>query len=149
MEDGKQREGTMMVVEEVPKGMVKMVPSDNNPIAQLQMKYMELESGFRAWLAKQSMPVEAAVVTATSALQGAAIGGFMGTITNDVSSAFPTPSPTSQSPLNAQALSSLNQAQVFCFFVLSLHVSLPYLLLFVSDDIVFFWEGFYSELFIF
>ncbi|KAF9619563.1 hypothetical protein IFM89_007390 [Coptis chinensis] len=80
-----------------------------NPIVQLQTKFKVLESGFRAWLAKQSLPVEAAVVTATSAVQGAAIGGFMGTLTSDVTSAFPTPSP--EAALNPQAMASLQQAQ--------------------------------------
>ncbi|KAF9608903.1 hypothetical protein IFM89_012071, partial [Coptis chinensis] len=65
--------------------------------------------GFRAWLAKQSLPVEATVVTATSAVQGATIGGFMGTLTSDVTSAFPTPPP--EAALNPQVMASLQQAQ--------------------------------------
>ncbi|KAG1331654.1 putative Chloroplastic import inner membrane translocase subunit HP30-2 [Cocos nucifera] len=67
--------------------------SPPNPIAQVQARFRELEGGFRAWLARQSMPVEAAVVTATSAAQGAAIGGLMGTLTSDLTSAFPAPPP--------------------------------------------------------
>ncbi|KAA8540124.1 hypothetical protein F0562_026816 [Nyssa sinensis] len=104
MGDGKQ--GVMVV--EMSKGLVP--PHNQNPFAQLQDKFKELENGFRAWLAKQSLPVEAAVVTTTSAAQGAAIGAFMGTLTNDVSSSFPTPPPQAGS-LNPQAMASLKQAQ--------------------------------------
>ncbi|KAA8533508.1 hypothetical protein F0562_031058 [Nyssa sinensis] len=96
------------MVVEMSKGMV--TPQTQNPIAQLQTKFKELEDGFRAWLAKQSLPVEAAVVTATSATQGAAIGAFMGTLTNDVSSSFPTPPPQGAS-LTPQAMASFKQAQ--------------------------------------
>lgn len=83
---------------------------DQNPVTHLQTKYKEFETLFKTWLAKQSLPVEAAVVTATGALQGAAIGGFMGTLTNDVSSAFTPPTPPGAS-LNPQARASLQQAQ--------------------------------------
>lgn len=81
---------------------------NQNPIEQLQARYKELENGFKAWLAKQSLPVEAAVVTATSAAQGAAIGGFMGTLTNDVSSSLNVPP---QANLTPQAMASFKQAQ--------------------------------------
>ncbi|XP_031394780.1 chloroplastic import inner membrane translocase subunit HP30-2-like [Punica granatum] len=84
----------------------KLMPPQN-PIEQLQSRYKELEGGFKAWLSKQSLPVEAAVVTATSAAQGAAIGAFMGTLTNDVSSLTPPP----PANLNPQAMASLKQAQ--------------------------------------
>ena len=80
-----------------------------NPIEQLQTRFKEVENGFKTWLSKQSLPVEAAVVTATSAFQGAAIGAFMGTLSNDSSSPFPTPPDSS---LNPQAMASLKQAQV-------------------------------------
>ncbi|XP_008811009.2 chloroplastic import inner membrane translocase subunit HP30-2-like [Phoenix dactylifera] len=86
--------------------------SPPNPIAQVQARFKELEGGFRAWLARQSMPVEAAVVTATSAAQGAAIGGLMGTLTSDLTSAFPAPPPQAAG-LSPQAMSSLKQAQAF------------------------------------
>ncbi|XP_057950392.1 chloroplastic import inner membrane translocase subunit HP30-2-like [Malania oleifera] len=108
MEDGKHGEGVMVV--EVAKGL--MPPQNVNPITQLQARFKDMENGFRTWLAKQSMPVEAAVVTATSAVQGAAIGAFMGTLTSDVSSTFSTPPrPSSQASLNPQAMASLKQAQ--------------------------------------
>ena len=96
------------------QGMVvtKLMPQQN-PLEQLQAKFKEVENGFRAWLAKQSLPVEAAVVTTTSAAQGAAIGAFMGTLTNDVSSSLPTP----EASLNPQAMASLKQAQVSSLFL--------------------------------
>lgn len=90
------------------EAVVTKFTSPENPIKQLQLKFKELEVGFRAWLAKQSLPVEAAVVTATSAAQGAAIGGLMGTLTGDISSSFPTPP---QANLDPQAMSSFKQAQ--------------------------------------
>lgn len=105
MEQGKQ--GVMVA---------KLMPQQQNPIEQLQARFKELEACFRGWLAKQSLPVEVAVVTATSAAQGAAIGGFMGTLTNDVSSSMPTPPPQAAS-LNPQAMASFKQAQVFFFFL--------------------------------
>ena len=88
-----------------------LVVGQQNPVTQLQTKYKEFETIFKTWLAKQTLPVEAAVVTATSALQGAAIGGFMGTLTNDVSSAFTPPTPPGAT-LSPQAKASLQQAQV-------------------------------------
>lgn len=92
--------------------LVVHTPNDlaHNPITHLQNKYKELENGFKTWLAKQSLPVEAAVVTLTSATQGAAIGGLMGTLTNDVSSAFPAAPPPGAS-LNPQTMTSFQQAQ--------------------------------------
>lgn len=86
-----------------------MEVAGQNPLVQLQARFKDLENGFRDWLSKQSIPVEAAVVTATSAAQGAAIGAFMGTLTNDVSSSLPTPPP--QAALNPQAMASFQQAQ--------------------------------------
>ncbi|GAV79164.1 SAM_1 domain-containing protein/Tim17 domain-containing protein [Cephalotus follicularis] len=83
----------------------KLIPRQiQNPIEQFQVRFKELENGFKSWLAKQSLPVEAAVVTATSAAQGAAIGGFMGTLTNDVSSSIMTSTPQAAS-FNPQAMS--------------------------------------------
>ena len=62
-------------------------------------------------MAQQSLPVEAAVVTATSAIQGGVIGSFMGTLTGDLASSLPTPPPGSAN-FNPQAIASLQQAQV-------------------------------------
>lgn len=94
--------------------MVAMLPQQNqnqnqNPIEQLQARFKELEIGFRGWLSKQSLPVEAAIVTVTSGAQGAAIGGIMGTLTGDLSSSLTTPPP--QAGLNPQAMASFKQAQ--------------------------------------
>ncbi|KAI3440991.1 uncharacterized protein J3R85_003038 [Psidium guajava] len=85
----------------------KLLPP-NNPIEQLQSRYKEIEAGFKDWLSKQSLPVEAAVVTATSSAQGAAIGAIMGTLTNDVSASL---GPPPGANLNPQAMASLKQAQ--------------------------------------
>ncbi|CAD5185302.1 unnamed protein product [Musa acuminata subsp. malaccensis] len=87
-------------------------PPPANPVAQLQARVKELESGFRAWLAKQPTAMEAAIVTATSAAQGAFIGALMGSLTSDASSAIPTP-PSNAPGLNPEAMASLKQAQAF------------------------------------
>lgn len=84
---------------EVPKG----------PIVQLQNKFKELDNGFKLWLSKQAAPVDVAVTTVTSAMQGGAIGALMGTLTSDISSTLPT-QPTG---VNPQAMASLKQAQAF------------------------------------
>ncbi|KAL1820041.1 hypothetical protein ACET3Z_014910 [Daucus carota] len=107
---GEQAKQGAAAMADITKKLNMMIMGESqNPITQLQTKYKELESGFKSWLAQQSLPVEAAVVTFTSAAQGAAIGGFMGTLTNDASSAFPTPPPNA--PLNPQAMASIQQAQ--------------------------------------
>lgn len=54
------------------------------------------------------MAIEATVVTVTSAVQGAAIGGLMGTLTPSESIAPPL-----GSGINPQAMASLKQAQAF------------------------------------
>lgn len=97
---------------EIPKmagGIMRQ--AELNPIALVQSKYKEVEIRFKGWLAKQSLPVEAAVVTATSAVQGAAIGGLMGTLTGDASSLVPPP--PNAAGLNPEAIASLKQAQVY------------------------------------
>lgn len=81
---------------------------DQNPMKQLQLKYKEFEDGFKSWLAKQSLPVEAAVVSVTGAVQGGAIGAIMGNLTADMSSAMPNPPAAS---INSHAMPSLNQTQ--------------------------------------
>ncbi|KAK3404140.1 hypothetical protein EUGRSUZ_K00480 [Eucalyptus grandis] len=96
-------------MEQGKRGIVvsKLLPP-NNPIEQLQSRFKEIEAGFKDWLSKQSLPVEAAVVTATGATQGAAIGAIMGTLTNDVSASL---GPPPGANLNPQAMASLKQAQ--------------------------------------
>ncbi|KAJ6833094.1 uncharacterized protein M6B38_340750 [Iris pallida] len=82
--------------------MASAVPP-SNPLVQLQARFKEVEAGFRSWLAKQPLAVEAVVVTATGATQGAAIGELMGTLTVDVA----VPPPTIA--LNPQAMASFKQ----------------------------------------
>lgn len=43
----------------------KLAPQQN-PIEQLQARFKEVEAGFKAWLSRQPLAVEAAVVTATT-----------------------------------------------------------------------------------
>ncbi|KAL8519659.1 hypothetical protein ACS0TY_010555 [Phlomoides rotata] len=91
------------------KGGSLMGQAEQNPIAVVQAKFKEVEIRFKSWLAKQSLPVEAAVVTVTSGAQGAAIGAFMGTLSGDASSLV-TPPPNAGN-LNPDAMASLKQAQ--------------------------------------
>ena len=81
-----------------------------NPLAEWSGRVRSLEAGLRAWLAKQPTHVEAAVSTAVGAVQGAALGGLMGTLAPDGGAALPVPPP----PPGAEpkALASLRQAQV-------------------------------------
>ncbi|GFQ02158.1 hypothetical protein PHJA_002359700 [Phtheirospermum japonicum] len=99
----------VMVVDNPNNGGGLTGKPEQNPIAVVQAKIKEVEIRFRGWLAKQSLPVEAAIVTATSGAQGAAIGAFMGTLTGDASSLV-TPPPNAAS-INPDALASLKQAQ--------------------------------------
>ncbi|KAL4574715.1 hypothetical protein LXL04_021551 [Taraxacum kok-saghyz] len=88
-----------------------LVAGHQNPFTHIETKYNEIETLVKTWLAKQSIPVETAIVTFTSAVQGAAIGGLMSTFTKDISSAIPPPpSGTSLNP-QANTFSSFQQAQ--------------------------------------
>ncbi|KAF3334407.1 Tim17/Tim22/Tim23/Pmp24 family [Carex littledalei] len=87
------------------------VHQNPNPIEQITERIRGVETGFRSWLARQPIAVEAAITTATGALQGAAIGGLMGTLTPP--DAIPPSSPQAAGSLNPQALASLKQAQAF------------------------------------
>ena len=80
-----------------------------NPLAEWSGRVRSLEAGLRAWLAKQPTHVEAAVSTALGAVQGAALGGLMGTLAPDGGAALPVPPPPGADP---KALASLKQAQV-------------------------------------
>ena len=102
MAERKQDQGLAV---HAPKGLI------HNPMAELQIKYKEFENGVKVWLTNQSLPVEAAVVTATGAAQGAAIGGFMGTLTNDVAATFPA-APPPGATVNPQTMAAFQQAQV-------------------------------------
>ncbi|KAG2240236.1 hypothetical protein Bca52824_090997 [Brassica carinata] len=67
------------------KGETMAVMSlQQNPIQQFQVKFKEAETGFKSWLSKQKLPVEAAVVTAMGGVQGAFIGGLMGTLSPEM-----------------------------------------------------------------
>ncbi|XP_023756998.1 chloroplastic import inner membrane translocase subunit HP30-2 [Lactuca sativa] len=85
-----------------------LVIGHQNPLKHVETKYNECETLFNTWLAKQSLPVEAAIVTVTSALQGAAIGGLT-SLPNDVSSSFSPPPPTTS--LTLQTKASFQQSQ--------------------------------------
>ncbi|KAH6813622.1 Mitochondrial import inner membrane translocase subunit Tim17/Tim22/Tim23 family protein [Perilla frutescens var. frutescens] len=98
-----------MAVEIPTKAGELMANSQQNPVALVQVKLKEVEVKFKGWLAKQTLPVEAAVVTATSAIQGAAIGAFMGTLTGDGSGLIMPP--PNAANLNPDAMASLKQAQ--------------------------------------
>ncbi|KAJ4832485.1 hypothetical protein Tsubulata_000030 [Turnera subulata] len=95
-------------MEQQGKQALVMAKLSHNPVQQLQLKYKELEEAFKAWLAKQSLPVEAAVVSVTSAVQGGAMGAIMGTLTTDLSSSMPTPP---QGALDPKSMASFQQAQ--------------------------------------
>lgn len=86
------------------------VHQNPNPIEQITERIRGVETNFRSWLARQPIAVEAAITTATGALQGAAIGGLMGTLTP--SDAIPPAPPQAAGSLNPQAMASLKQAQV-------------------------------------
>lgn len=79
-----------------------------NPLAEWTDRVRSLEAGVRAWLAKQPTHVEAAVVTAVGAVQGAALGGLMGTLAPDGGAALPVPPPPGTDP---KVLASFKQAQ--------------------------------------
>ncbi|KAJ8446363.1 hypothetical protein Cgig2_019256 [Carnegiea gigantea] len=100
---GEGKQGLMLV--EAAKGL--MPPQ--NPLVQIQNKYIELETGFKSWLSKQPIYVEAAAATVGGAAQGALLGALMGTLTQDMSSSLPLP-PT-QAGLDPKAMASFRQAQ--------------------------------------
>eukprot|EP00252_Welwitschia_mirabilis_P010803 TRINITY_DN2432_c0_g1_i2.p1 TRINITY_DN2432_c0_g1~~TRINITY_DN2432_c0_g1_i2.p1 ORF type:complete len:265 (+),score=46.08 TRINITY_DN2432_c0_g1_i2:283-1077(+) len=87
------------------KALVTSIPQ-GNPIAEIQKKMKEIDERFKTWISKQPAPVEIAVSTITSAVQGAGLGALMGSITSDMSSSFPTQPPNQVNP-------SLKQAQAF------------------------------------
>lgn len=97
--EGEQRrsnDGEMMAIS-------SLFNDQQNPIQQLQVKFKEVEVGFKTWLSKQSIPVEAAVVSTMSGVQGAFIGGLMGTLSPEMPQTDP------------QAMASMKQAQVRSF----------------------------------
>jgi hypothetical protein len=81
-----------------------------NPLAELTDRFRSLETGVRAWMAKQPTHVEAAVTTAFGAVQGGALGGLMGTFAPEAGAGLPVPQPPPG--LDPKALASFKQAQV-------------------------------------
>ncbi|CAN1251286.1 Chloroplastic import inner membrane translocase subunit HP30-2 [Linum perenne] len=96
MEDGKQ--GTLVLPKANP---------NQNPIQSLQLKFKEMESGFKNWLSQQSTPVEVGIVTATNAIQGGAMGGLMSNFTANMAPSPPPPSAAAPQGITA----SFTQAQ--------------------------------------
>ncbi|KAH9606715.1 hypothetical protein KSS87_003779 [Heliosperma pusillum] len=95
-EQGKQQQQQELVMQK-----------DQNPIVVFQTKFGKVKGEIQTWLSKQPIPVEAAVVSAFGAAQGAFIGSIMGTLNQDVSSNLPVPSNT----LDPKAMASFQQAQ--------------------------------------
>ncbi|KAL0847557.1 hypothetical protein Bca101_020803 [Brassica carinata] len=93
--EGEQRRGGVGEM----MAMSSLFNDQQNPIQQLQVKFKEVEVGFKTWLSKQSIPVEAAVVSTMSGVQGAFIGGLMGTLSPEMPQTDP------------QAMASMKQAQ--------------------------------------
>ncbi|WZZ01131.1 hypothetical protein YC2023_073459 [Brassica napus] len=81
--------------------VMSLMKDQQNPIHQFQVKFKEAEIGFKSWLSKQKLPVEAAVVTAMGGVQGAFIGGLMGTLSPEMP----------QTGVDPQAMASLQQTQ--------------------------------------
>ncbi|ESQ45582.1 hypothetical protein EUTSA_v10010930mg [Eutrema salsugineum] len=79
--------------------MASLFNDQQNPVQQLQVKFKEVEVGFKTWLSKQSLPVEAAVVSTMSGVQGAFIGGLMGTLSPEMP----------QSGVDPQAMASMSK----------------------------------------
>ncbi|CAH8268025.1 unnamed protein product [Arabidopsis lyrata] len=92
--DQKRSGGEMMA-------MASLFNDQQNPIQQFHVKFKEVETNFKTWLSKQSIPVEAAVVSTMSGVQGAFIGGLMGTLSPEMP----------QAGVDPQAIASLKQAQ--------------------------------------
>ncbi|CAM6035840.1 unnamed protein product [Sphagnum compactum] len=91
------------------KGTISTRMEGGNPLQLVQSKMRELDVQVKSWMKKQSAPVEVALVTAGSAVQGGAIGALMGTFTADMASSLPTATPG----LNPQTAASLQQAKAF------------------------------------
>ncbi|XP_019083935.1 PREDICTED: uncharacterized protein LOC104706780 isoform X2 [Camelina sativa] len=82
--------------------VMSLMKDQQNPIQQFQVKFKEIETGVKSWLSKQKLPVEAAVVTAMGGVQGAFIGGLMGTLSPEMPQA---------GGVDPQAMASLKQTQ--------------------------------------
>jgi hypothetical protein len=104
------------------KGTISTRMEGGNPLQLVQSKMRELDVQVKSWMKKQSAPVEVALVTAGSAVQGGAIGALMGTFTADMASSLPTATPG----LNPQTAASLQQAKVGFSLCVCMCVSLSF-----------------------
>lgn len=120
MADGKREEGSAVAVASPSSVAMARATRGGNPLAELSARVKAIEAGFRTWMAKQPIQIEAAVSTAVGAVQGGALGGLMGSLTADGGSPFPMPQPPNADP---QAMASFKQAQV----VIQLASSLAFL----------------------
>eukprot|EP00245_Coleochaete_scutata_P018571 TRINITY_DN9740_c0_g1_i1.p2 TRINITY_DN9740_c0_g1~~TRINITY_DN9740_c0_g1_i1.p2 ORF type:complete len:233 (+),score=56.74 TRINITY_DN9740_c0_g1_i1:144-842(+) len=71
-------------------------------LGQVQAKIKDVDTKFKAWVAKQPAAVDVAVTTISSALQGGAIGALMGSMSPDVST-------MPQGNLSTEAAASMQQ----------------------------------------
>eukprot|EP00270_Netrium_digitus_P011723 TRINITY_DN373_c0_g1_i1.p1 TRINITY_DN373_c0_g1~~TRINITY_DN373_c0_g1_i1.p1 ORF type:complete len:238 (-),score=58.54 TRINITY_DN373_c0_g1_i1:192-905(-) len=76
-------------------------------LEKLQLKVKEIDTRIKAWVSRQSAPVEVAVVTIGSGMQGAVIGALMGSLTADVAANVPAP----PGGLTAEADAAMRQMQ--------------------------------------
>lgn len=75
---------------------------------KMKTRFKEMDEKVKAWVAQQSPPVEVALVTLGSALQGGVIGVLMGTFTSDM--AMPAPPPGGAATPEAQQAMKQMQA---------------------------------------
>ncbi|XP_051121289.1 chloroplastic import inner membrane translocase subunit HP30-2 isoform X1 [Andrographis paniculata] len=83
-----------------------MGEAELSPIARVQARVKDVNHCFKGWLAQQPLPVEAAVVSTTSA----AIGAFMGTVVGMTTS---SPKTSSASVRQLQGRGTVVQARNF------------------------------------
>lgn len=111
MADGKRGEDSAVALKTSPSvPMARGLRGGSNPLEEWTGRVKAIEAGFRAWMAKQPIQIEAAVATAVGAVQGGALGGLMGSLTPDGGSPFPMPQPPPNA--NPEAMASFKQAQV-------------------------------------
>ncbi|XP_062219176.1 chloroplastic import inner membrane translocase subunit HP30-2-like [Phragmites australis] len=111
MADGKRGKGSAVAMAASPSSaaMARGSRGGGNLLEEWSARVKAIETGFRGWMAKQPIHVEAAVTTAVGAVQGGALGGLMGSLTADGGSPFPVPQPPPNA--NPQAMASFKQAQ--------------------------------------
>ncbi|AQK71387.1 Mitochondrial import inner membrane translocase subunit Tim17/Tim22/Tim23 family protein [Zea mays] len=111
MADGKRGEDSAVALKTSPSSAVMAggLRGVSNPLEEWSGRVKAIEAGFRAWMAKQPIQIEAAVTTAVGAVQGGALGGLMGSLTADGGSPFPIPQPPPNA--NPEAMASFKQAQ--------------------------------------